>query len=67
MSTLNDIGGGLLVLLFIGFVGLGANLIAQRLMPYPTNRGDYRALVTIIFVLAIMAIIGIADIVLKLL
>ena len=57
---MNYIGWVIVIGLGLGFVALAANFIVKRIMPYPSNRGEYGAIVVFIFVIIIVVIIVIA-------
>jgi hypothetical protein len=62
MLNMNDLGVAALLGLFVGFLTLGANLIAQRLAPNLAlaNPGEYRTFVLFIFMMMLAAIVLIA-------
>jgi len=51
---MNYIGWVIVIGLGLGFAALAANFIAKRIMPYPSNRGEYGAIVVFIFVIIIV-------------
>lgn len=62
MLSMSDLGVAFLISLLLGFMLLGANLIAQRLVPNlaMANPGEYRTFVLFIFMMMLAAIVLIA-------